>query len=217
APQRAEVVIEGTVLLHEEDDVLHVVDRTGAVVRRYRQRAIDAAREGRGGRGAGQEPEKCSAIGGQHGSHASWQWVRSARRRCTTAADCGRARFQLRDGGGSGQIKVGGAPVTRTPSSRRTNDTLTPHSRSRVLTRVLRTPTATIVVVASHVSIVTETYAPEINGVASTLGRLASGMRARGHTVSLVRPRQPVDVTRRRPEPGTLLVPGVRLPGYKGL
>ena len=75
-----------------------------------------------------------------------------------------------------------------------------------------------MVVVASRVCIVTETYAPEINGVASTLARLASGMRERGHTVSLVRPRQPaVDVPGRRPTPGTLLVPGMRLPGYKGL
>ena len=75
-----------------------------------------------------------------------------------------------------------------------------------------------MVVVASHVCIVTETYAPEINGVASTLARLASGMRERGHTVSLVRPRQPtVDIPGRRPTPGTLLVPGMRLPGYKGL
>ena len=75
-----------------------------------------------------------------------------------------------------------------------------------------------MVVVASRVCIVTETYAPEINGVASTLGRLADGMRARGHVVSLVRPRQKaIDVRGRRPEPGTLLVPGMRLPGYKGL
>ena len=69
-----------------------------------------------------------------------------------------------------------------------------------------------------HVCIVTETYPPEINGVAATLARLASGMRARGHTVSLVRPRQPAaDLPGRRPEPGTLLVAGMRLPGYKGL
>ncbi len=73
-------------------------------------------------------------------------------------------------------------------------------------------------VVVASVCIVTETYAPEINGVASTLARLASGMRARGHTVSLVRPRQPAaDVPARRPTPGTLLVPGMRLPGYTGL
>ena len=71
---------------------------------------------------------------------------------------------------------------------------------------------------ASHVCIVTETYPPEINGVALTLAQLVSGMRARGHDVSLVRPRQPaVDVPRGSPEPATLLVGGMRLPGYKGL
>ncbi|TMK33775.1 MAG: glycosyltransferase family 1 protein [Actinobacteria bacterium] len=73
-------------------------------------------------------------------------------------------------------------------------------------------------VVVSHVCLVTETYPPEINGVAATLAQLASGMRARGHTVSLVRPVQPaVDARGRRREPGTLLVAGMRLPGYKGL
>jgi glycosyltransferase involved in cell wall biosynthesis len=73
-------------------------------------------------------------------------------------------------------------------------------------------------VVARHLCIVTETYPPEINGVASTLAQLASGLRARGHTVSLVRPRQPaVDIAATRREPRTLLVGGMRLPGYKGL
>jgi glycosyltransferase involved in cell wall biosynthesis len=75
-----------------------------------------------------------------------------------------------------------------------------------------------MIVVASHVCLVTETYPPEINGVASTLAQLASGMRARGHTVSLVRPRQgAVDVPGRRREPRTLLVRGMRLPGYEAL
>src|SRR5499426_4431335 len=72
-------------------------------------------------------------------------------------------------------------------------------------------------VVIGHVCIVTETYPPEINGVAATVARLASGMRERGHTVSLVRPRQAADRVSRCPEPGTLLVRGMRLPGYKGL
>jgi hypothetical protein len=86
------------------------------------------------------------------------------------------------------------------------------------LTEDLRTSAATIVVVARHVCIVTETYPPEINGVVSTLAQLASGMRARGYAVSLVRPRQPgTDVPRRRSEPRTLLVGGMRLPGYNGL
>ena len=97
-------------------------------------------------------------------------------------------------------------------------DIVTPHSGSRFLTGDWRASVVTLVVVARHVCIVTETYPPEINGVASTLAQLASGMRERGHTVSLVRPRQPaVDLSRRASEPRALLVGGMRLPGYKGL
>lgn len=41
-----------------------------------------------------------------------------------------------------------------------------------------------------RIEIVTETFPPEINGVAMTLKRLADGMRDRGHRVGVVRPRQ---------------------------
>ena len=41
-----------------------------------------------------------------------------------------------------------------------------------------------------HLCIVTETYLPEVNGVAITVARLVDGLRARGHMVSLIRPRQ---------------------------
>lgn len=41
-----------------------------------------------------------------------------------------------------------------------------------------------------RVAMVTETYPPEINGVAMTMGRIVAGLQARGHTVQLVRPRQ---------------------------
>jgi len=41
-----------------------------------------------------------------------------------------------------------------------------------------------------HLALVTETYPPEVNGVAMTLSRLASGLCAREHHVTLVRPRQ---------------------------
>ncbi len=41
-----------------------------------------------------------------------------------------------------------------------------------------------------HVAVVTETFPPEVNGVAMTLGRMVQGPLARGHRVSLVRPRQ---------------------------
>ena len=39
-------------------------------------------------------------------------------------------------------------------------------------------------------AIVTETYPPEINGVALTVQSLEQGLRERGHTVGLIRPRQ---------------------------
>ena len=63
-------------------------------------------------------------------------------------------------------------------------------------------------------AIVTETWPPEVNGVALTVESLALGLRARGHAVTLVRPRQSpgqaagVDET---------LVPGASLPRYRGL
>lgn len=41
-----------------------------------------------------------------------------------------------------------------------------------------------------HIAMVTETYPPEVNGVARTMGLMADGLRARGHEVQLVRPRQ---------------------------
>ena len=40
------------------------------------------------------------------------------------------------------------------------------------------------------IALVSETYSPEINGVANTLGHLVSGLRARGHRLQLIRPRQ---------------------------
>lgn len=65
-----------------------------------------------------------------------------------------------------------------------------------------------------RVDLVTETWPPEINGVARTLEALASGLRRRGHRIGVVRP---------RPEgggatgPDELLVPGMALPGYPGI
>ncbi len=59
--------------------------------------------------------------------------------------------------------------------------------------------------------VVTETYPPEINGVAMTTGRMVSGLRDRGHWVGLVRPR------RHRSDDGSeaeWTVPGVSLPNY---
>lgn len=41
-----------------------------------------------------------------------------------------------------------------------------------------------------RIAIVTETYPPEVNGVAMTLGCFVAGLRARQHAVQLIRPRQ---------------------------
>lgn len=67
---------------------------------------------------------------------------------------------------------------------------------------------------ALHIALVTETYPPEINGVAMTLGRLVGGLRARGQRVSLTRPRQPGDGASGGDEQ---LVTGIPIPGYAGL
>ncbi len=42
-----------------------------------------------------------------------------------------------------------------------------------------------------RIAVVTETFPPEVNGVAMTLGRIVDGLMRRGHSVQLVRPRQP--------------------------
>lgn len=67
-----------------------------------------------------------------------------------------------------------------------------------------------------HVTLVTETFAPEINGVANTLGRLHDGLCARGHRVELIRPRQAGDQGLTSNDQ-LLLCRGWPLPGYPGL
>ena len=64
-----------------------------------------------------------------------------------------------------------------------------------------------------EITLVSETFPPEVNGVAMTLGRLADGMRQRGHALSIVRPRQKAESAVPLP-PGSLLVPGVPIPRY---
>ena len=62
-------------------------------------------------------------------------------------------------------------------------------------------------------AIVTETYPPEVNGVALTVQGLERGLRARGNAVDVVRPRQIQDAVQAH----ELLVRGVALPRYPGL
>ncbi len=63
-------------------------------------------------------------------------------------------------------------------------------------------------------AIVTETYPPEINGVALTVQSLEEGLRERGHSVDVIRPRQRADQVALDHE---TLVAGVPLPRYPGL
>jgi hypothetical protein len=69
-----------------------------------------------------------------------------------------------------------------------------------------------------HMCVITETYPPEVNGVAFTLAHLVDGLSARGHAVSVVRPRQRASDRRDYPcSPNVTLVPSVPFPWYKGL
>jgi glycosyltransferase involved in cell wall biosynthesis len=68
-----------------------------------------------------------------------------------------------------------------------------------------------------HICIVTETYPPEVNGVAMTLSHLVAGLRSQGHAVSVVRPRrQSSERSRDNGDPTVTVVPGLPIPGYKG-
>jgi hypothetical protein len=41
-----------------------------------------------------------------------------------------------------------------------------------------------------RVAVVTETYPPEVNGVAATIASFVRGLRGRNHVVQVIRPRQ---------------------------
>jgi glycosyltransferase involved in cell wall biosynthesis len=64
------------------------------------------------------------------------------------------------------------------------------------------------------IDFVTETFPPEINGVAMTVGRMVAGLRERGHRIAVVRPRQGDEDIGSADE---IAVPGLPLPGYPGL
>ena len=69
-----------------------------------------------------------------------------------------------------------------------------------------------------RIALVTETYPPDINGVAHTVSKIVEGLRARGHELMLVRPRHHSDT-----EAATdsryqeVLVRGAPIPMYKQL
>ena len=62
---------------------------------------------------------------------------------------------------------------------------------------------------------VTETFPPEINGVALTADRFVRGLRARGHSIDLIRPRQPHES--KYDTNNELRTPGIAIPMYSDL
>lgn len=96
----------------------------------------------------------------------------------------------------------------RAPMSPNCNDTATQSRRARVL----------LVSPKSHhvkLALVTETFPPEINGVAMTFGVIARELGRRGHAVTVYRPRR-ADLPRRLPSEDFAEVglPGLPIPGY---
>jgi glycosyltransferase involved in cell wall biosynthesis len=69
-----------------------------------------------------------------------------------------------------------------------------------------------------RIAMVSETYPPEVNGVARTVAIVVEGLRAHGHEIQLVRPRQgPADRALDEPGFGEMLRPGMRIPRYPQL
>jgi glycosyltransferase involved in cell wall biosynthesis len=69
-----------------------------------------------------------------------------------------------------------------------------------------------------RVAVVTETYPPEVNGVAATVSRVVEGLRQRGHELQLIRPRQDrSDAASQEPAFVEVLIRGLPIPRYPEL
>ena len=69
-----------------------------------------------------------------------------------------------------------------------------------------------------RIAMVTESYPPEINGVANSVARVVQGLRAREHAVQLVRPRQRDEApTGGRGDIDEILTAGMQIPLYEHL
>jgi glycosyltransferase involved in cell wall biosynthesis len=69
---------------------------------------------------------------------------------------------------------------------------------------------------AMRIAVVTETYPPEVNGVAVTIARFVEGLRARNHDIQLIRPRQRSDGDDHA-STDQVLLRGVPIPAYPHL
>jgi glycosyltransferase involved in cell wall biosynthesis len=69
-----------------------------------------------------------------------------------------------------------------------------------------------------RIAVVTETYLPEVNGVAMTMGQVVIGLLKRGHEIELIRPRQyPNEVPIDRGRLEEVLLRGIAIPRYDAL
>jgi glycosyltransferase involved in cell wall biosynthesis len=68
-----------------------------------------------------------------------------------------------------------------------------------------------------RLAVVTETYPPEVNGVAATLAQLVEGLHQRNHAVQLVRPRQFNGEAPEQSRFHEVLMRGLPIPRYPGL
>jgi len=71
-----------------------------------------------------------------------------------------------------------------------------------------------------RLAVVTETYPPEVNGVAMSMARVVDGLNRRNHDVQLIRPRQPAKLAAQasgKPEVDEVLTKGLPVPLYPNL
>lgn len=68
-----------------------------------------------------------------------------------------------------------------------------------------------------NIAIVTDTFPPEVNGVAMTYGVIARELGRRGHSVTIYRPRWPAASPTARPEYTEIALPGLPIPRYPQL
>lgn len=85
--------------------------------------------------------------------------------------------------------------------------------RDRILVENYLPPTQSM-----RIAVVTETWPPEVNGVALTLSRLVHGLCQRNHAIQLIRPRQDKNETASADEDmSELLLKGLPIPRYPHL
>lgn len=92
----------------------------------------------------------------------------------------------------------------------------TPHDADDILVDDLPAPRH-----SRRLAVVTETYPPEVNGVAMSMARVVDGLNRRNHDVQLIRPRQPARMAAQagtgKPEVDEVLTKGLPVPLYPNL